>query len=52
MCDNFFCIVRVYYGYSVVLIDISLYKFNYFGEKGKKDYIYVVFIFDFYRGKF
>ena len=52
MCDNFLCTVRAYHGHSAALIDISPYKFNHLGEKGKKDYIHVAPTPDPYRGKF
>ena len=50
--DNFLCTVRAYHGHTAALIDISPYKFNHLGEKGKKDYIHVAPTPDPYRGKF
>lgn len=48
----FLCIVRAYHGHTAALIDISPYKFNHLGEKGKKDFIHVAPTPDPYRGIF
>lgn len=50
--DDIIVVDRAYHGHSAALIDISPYKFNHLGEKGKKDYIHVAPTPDPYRGKF
>lgn len=50
--DDIIIVDRAYHGHTAALIDISPYKFNHLGEKGKKDFIHVAPTPDPYRGIF